>query len=176
MITNYVVEFVWECIVENRRFAIITELYSHFPQISRFSSHKFISEHLFFRKLSARWTPKQMTPEHKAKRIESTLTFLQCYHDGGDEFLDRTITCDETHSRETKQQSMHWRHSGSPCKTKFQLTLLARGVMCTVFWDRRGILLVDLTESYCENTAEIATDHSEQETRDSYCRCCSNAQ
>ncbi|GFW85586.1 uncharacterized protein TNCV_852381 [Trichonephila clavipes] len=44
---------------------------------------------------------------------------------------------------ETKQQSMHRRHSGSPVKTKFKQTLSVRKVMCTVFWDRKGILLID---------------------------------
>ena len=40
--------------------------------------------------------PKQLTTEPKAKRMESALTFLQRYHDDGDELLDRNITGDET--------------------------------------------------------------------------------
>ena len=47
------------------------------------------------------------------------LTFLQQYHDDGDECLDRIITGDGTRvahiTPETKQQSMHWRHNVSPC-------------------------------------------------------------
>ena len=42
--------------------------------------------------------------------MESALTFLQRYHDDGDEFLDRIITGDETWTAhdapETKQQAM----------------------------------------------------------------------
>ena len=38
---------------------------------------------------------QQLTPEHKANRMESALRFLQRYHDDGDEFLDRIITGDE---------------------------------------------------------------------------------
>ena len=87
------------------------------------------------------------TPEHKAKRMESALTLMQRYHDDGDEFLNRIVTGDETWVAqiipETKLESMHWRHSESPCKTKFKQTLSAWKVLCTVFWDRRGILLVD---------------------------------
>lgn len=37
---------------------------------------------------------------------------------------------------------MHWRHSGSPTKTKFKQILSTRKVLCTVFWDRKGILLI----------------------------------
>ena len=77
----------------------------------------------------------------------TALTFVQRYHDDGDEFLDRIITGDETWvshiTPETKQQSMHWRHNGSPCKMKFKQTLLVRKVMCTVIWYRRSIFLVD---------------------------------
>ena len=67
------------------------------------------------------------------------MTFLQRYHDDVDEFLDRIITGNETWvahiTPETKQLSMHWRHTGSPCKTKFKQTLSARKLMCTLFWD-----------------------------------------
>ncbi|GFW96623.1 uncharacterized protein TNCV_2846801 [Trichonephila clavipes] len=54
----------------------------------------------------------------------AALTFLQRYHDDGDEILDRTITGNETwishFTPETKQHSMHWRHTGSPVWTKFK--------------------------------------------------------
>ena len=79
--------------MENRRFTM-TYLSSHFPKISKiFRSllHKIVTEHILFRKLSARWVPKQLTPEHKAKRMESALELLQRYYDDG-EFLDRITT------------------------------------------------------------------------------------
>ncbi|KAJ4441395.1 hypothetical protein ANN_11250 [Periplaneta americana] len=69
------VELVRQCIMENRRF-MITELSSHFPQISRSLLHEIVTKHLLFKK--------------------------------------------------------------SVCQT-----LSVRKVMCTVFWDRKGILLID---------------------------------
>ncbi|KAJ4429714.1 hypothetical protein ANN_21918 [Periplaneta americana] len=132
--------------MENRRFTI-TELSSHFPQISRSLLHEIVTKHLLFKKVFARWVPKNLTPEHKMQRLGAVVTFLQRYHGDGDEFLDRIVTGDETwishFTPETKQQSMHWRHSGSPVRTKFKQTLSVRKVMCTVFWDRKGILLID---------------------------------
>ena len=143
LITDYLVELVRERFMENRRFTI-TELSSYFPRISHSLLHKIITEHLLFRKLCARWVPKQLTPEHKTKCMKPALTFLQRCHDDDDEFLDWIITGDETWvahiTPETKHLSMHWRHSGSPCKTKFKQALSVRKVMCTVFLD---ILLVD---------------------------------
>ncbi|KAJ4439546.1 hypothetical protein ANN_07670 [Periplaneta americana] len=145
------VELVRQCIMENHRFTI-TELSSHFPQISRFLLHEIVTKHLLFKKVGA------------------ALTFLQPYHDDGDEFLDRIVTGDETwishFTPETKQQSMHWRHSGSPVRTKFKQTLSVRKVMCTVFWDRKGILLIDFlprgetvdADRYCETLRKLRRD------------------
>ncbi|KAJ4426888.1 hypothetical protein ANN_26687 [Periplaneta americana] len=101
------------------------------------------------------------------QRLGAALTFLQRYHDDGDEFLDRIVTGDETwishFTPETKQQSMHWRHSGSPVRTKFKETLSVRKVMCTVYWDRKGILLIDFlprgetvnADRYCETLQKL---------------------
>ncbi|KAJ4428910.1 hypothetical protein ANN_25904 [Periplaneta americana] len=126
LINDDSVELVRQRIMENRHFTI-TELSSLFPQISRSLLHRL--------SLSTCCSKR------------AALTFLQWYHDDGDEFLDRIVTGDETWIShfipETKQQSMHWRHSGSPVRTKFKQSLLVRKVMCTVFWDRKGILLID---------------------------------
>ncbi|KAJ4439580.1 hypothetical protein ANN_07707 [Periplaneta americana] len=101
------------------------------------------------------------------QHLGAALTFLQWYHDDSDEFLDRIVTGDETwishFTPEPKQQSMHWRHSGSPVRTKFKQTLSVRKVMCTVFWDRKGILLIDFlprgetvnADRYCETLRKL---------------------
>jgi len=46
---------------------------------------------------------------------------------------------------ETKQQSMEWRHSGSPhpAPKKFRVQKSAGKVLASIFWDQDGILLVD---------------------------------
>ncbi|KAJ4426696.1 hypothetical protein ANN_26494 [Periplaneta americana] len=83
--------------------------------------------HPIIRGESRKWVPKNLTSEHKMQRLGEAPTFLQPHHDDGDEFLDRIVTGDETwishFTPETKQQSMHWRHSGSPVRTKFKQTL-----------------------------------------------------
>ncbi|GFV19417.1 uncharacterized protein TNCV_3663501 [Trichonephila clavipes] len=152
--------------MENRRFTI-TELSSHFPQISRSLLHEIVTKPLLFKKLCARWVPKNLTPENQIQRLGAALTFLQRYHDDGDEFLDRIVMGDETwisyFTSESRQQSMHWRHSGSPVKTKFKRTLSVRKVICTVFWGRKDILLIDFlprgetvnTDHYCETLHEL---------------------
>ena len=87
IIMEDLVELMKECIMENCRFTIM-ELSRRFSQISCSFLHKVVTEHLLFRKLCTRWVPKQLTPELKAKRTKSALTFLQWYHDEGDKVLD----------------------------------------------------------------------------------------
>ena len=90
-----------------------------------------------------------LTDVHKTQRMASAsaLTFLQRYHDEGDEFLDKIVTGDETWVKsvnvETKQQSQQWMHTHSPNKPrKFKQLLANRKLMATVFWDKNGVLLI----------------------------------
>jgi hypothetical protein len=59
---------------------------------------------------------------------------------------------------ETKEQSKQWIHTHSPNKMKKFKQTSARKLMAAVFWDRKGVLMVELkqqgttitTEVYCE--------------------------
>jgi len=44
---------------------------------------------------------------------------------------------------ETKQQSMEWRYSGSPCPKKIRVQKSAVKVLASTFLDHDGILLID---------------------------------
>ena len=91
--------------------------------------------------------PKILTEEHKKQRVACALTFLRLYHKEGDGMLRHIVTGDETWvshiTPESKQQSLHWKHTGSPKRKKFKQTFSTRKIMCTVFWDRQGVLLVE---------------------------------
>ena len=94
--------------------------------------------------------------------------FLQCYHDEGDEFLDKTVTGDETCIKfvnvETKERSRQWMHTHSLNKPrKFKQSLANGKLMATVFWDRKGVLLIEFmepgttitSETYCETLKKL---------------------
>ena len=91
--------------------------------------------------------PRMLTEDHQRQRIDSSREFLQRYADENDNFWIRLSTGDETwvfhFTPEAKQQSREWRHSSSPKPRKFKRTQSADKVMATVFWDRKGVLLVD---------------------------------
>jgi hypothetical protein len=88
--------------------------------------------------------------EHKKQGVACALTFLMHYHKEGDGMLSHIVTGDETWvshiTPESKQQSLHWKHTGSPKRKTFMQTISTRKIVCTVFWDRQGVLLV---ENFC---------------------------
>ncbi|GFQ96234.1 HTH_48 domain-containing protein [Trichonephila clavata] len=76
--------------------------------------------------------------------FSSALTFLERYHNEGEDFLDQLVTGDETWvayvTPESKQQSMEWRHSSSPKRVKFKQTISAGKSYAQFFWDMKGVL------------------------------------
>jgi hypothetical protein len=50
---------------------------------------------------------------------------------------------------------MQWRHSASPKAKKFKQTLSIRKTMLTVFWDRRGVLLIDFMTQGTTKNADV---------------------
>ncbi|UYV63353.1 hypothetical protein LAZ67_2003826 [Cordylochernes scorpioides] len=106
---------------------------------------RIIREHLGFRKLSARWVPKLLTPDQKAVRRKLSSDNLVLFEANTEEFVNRFVTMDETWAHhftpESKQQSMQWRHSGSLPPKKAKTVPSAGKVMVSVFWDSEAVLL-----------------------------------
>ncbi|GBN49171.1 Histone-lysine N-methyltransferase SETMAR [Araneus ventricosus] len=132
---------------ENRRFTI-RMLYEEFPQISKTALHEIVTNRLN-RKLCSCWVPKMLTDAHKTKPLGCALTFLTRYSEDGNEFLNKIVTGDETcHGfvmSLQNQNNCRWNGGthGPPQQNKFKTTSSAHKIMCSVFWDRQGILLVD---------------------------------
>ncbi|UYV84051.1 hypothetical protein LAZ67_X000979 [Cordylochernes scorpioides] len=73
---------------------------------------------------------------------------------------------------ESKQQSMQWRHSGSPSPKKAKAVPSAGKVMVSVFWDSEGVLLLDflnkgqtITGDYYANLAKQLREAIEEKRR-----------
>jgi len=64
-------------------------------------------------------------------------------------FVRRIVTGDETWihhcDSETIERSMQWKHASSPSPRKLKVQTSACKIMCTVFSDAEGILLIDYT-------------------------------
>lgn len=166
LLTNELVELVNQKVREIRRFSI-SQLSEVFPQISRTILYEIVSEKLQYHKVCARWVPKMLTDDHKNQRVASAEKFLTRYQAEGVEFLNHIVTGDETWiayvNPETKRQSMQWMHSTSPKPKKFKQTFSGRKLMATVFWDHKGVLLIEFLPRgrtitslvYCETLKKL---------------------
>ena len=131
--------------------------------ISKSTVHRIVFDELHYRKVSARWVPKELTADHKTQRVETCETLLNrcrtvtgAMNASGDlqqydeAFLRSIITGDETWihhiTPETKRDSMVWKHPSSPPPKKFKVQPSVKKLMATVFWDAKGILLLDILE------------------------------
>ncbi|GBM33625.1 Mariner Mos1 transposase [Araneus ventricosus] len=160
VVNDALVAKVNETIRQNRRFTI-RMLSDEFPQISKTVLHEIFTNYLNYRKLCSRWVPKMLTDVHKPKPVGSALTFLTRYSEEGNKFLNKIVTGDETWvchvTPDSKQQSMEWRQS------RFPTTLSVHKIMCTVFWDKQGVLLVEFLPRgetinavrYCESLRKV---------------------
>ena len=165
-ISNETVAKVEQIVRQDRRITL-DDLCIFVPEVSRSTIRRTLTEKLEYRKVCARWIPRVLTEDHQRQRIDSSRKFLQRYADENDNFLDSIVTGDETRAfhftPETKQQSREWRHSSLPKPRKFKTTQSAGKVMATVFWDRKGVLLVDFmahgttinTYRYCETLKNL---------------------
>ncbi len=138
-------------------------------RVSRMTIARIIRDYLKLRKVSARWVPRDLTDEHKKNRMGSALTFLTRYHEEGEQFLSRIVTGDETwihhYTPTTKKDTMVWKTAEERPPKKFKTFLSAGKVMCTAFWDQKGVLLEEFLPSgntinaqrYCETLKKLRT-------------------
>jgi len=114
--------------------------------ISRERVGSIIHEDLDIQKLSAKWVPKCLNADQKRQRCQSSEQNLDFFRRDPNDFLSRLVTMDETwlyhYDPETKQQSMEWRHSGSPHPKKFPVQNSAVIVLASIFRDQNGIILI----------------------------------
>ena len=86
-----------------------------------------------------------MCTERRAAYASEQL--LEFFGRDPNDFLSRLVTMNETwlyhYEPETKQQSIEWWHSGSPCPKKFRVQKSPGKILASIFWDQDGILLTD---------------------------------
>lgn len=163
--TPEIVDQVHDMILTNRR--ISAKVIAETLEISRERVGSIIHEHLDMQKLSAKWVPKCLNADQKRNRVDTSRWVLQQFQQSRDNFLERIVTVDETwlfhYDPETKQQSMEWRHAGSPRPKKFKTQKSAGKVLASIFWDKDGVLLTDYlqkgqtinAEYYCNLLAQL---------------------
>jgi len=153
--------------IRANRCVTLRELHHIIPKVSKTTIQEAVTGKLGYRKLCAFWVPKMLTDDHKTKWMGSALKFLIYYAQEGDEFLDSVVTGDETwvfhHTPASKQQSLQWCHMHSLKTKKFKTSISVKKIMESVFWDRKGILLIDFMSpgatfnaaAYCDTLTRL---------------------
>ena len=131
-------------IVANRR--VKQKDIANASDISKERVHYIITVHLGYRKVSARWVPRQLTVEMKAQRKTICTQLLERFTYDGERFQRSIITSGESwvhhYDPESKMQSMQYQHK----KKKFKVVASARKVLLTIFWDMEGIVHIEFLE------------------------------
>ena len=100
--------------------------------------------------VSARWVPRLLSTDEKLARVEASEKFLAHYQ-RDPSFLSKTISVDETwvhyYEPEDKKMSMVWKTPESPPPKKARAVKSMGKVMCIVFMDCDGIVLVHMVKS-----------------------------
>ena len=114
--------------------------------ISHGSVSTILHDRLVMRKLTARWVPKSLSDEQMATRASVCSALLKRFR-SKDDFLLHLVTVDETwvhyYEPENKAQSRQCTGPGSPRPKKFKTQPSPGKVMATVFWDAKGVIMLD---------------------------------
>ena len=105
-----------------------------------------LHDRLCMRKLTARWVPKSLSDEQMATRASVCSALLKHFR-SKDDFPLRLVIVVENWIRyyepENKAQSRQWVGPGSSRSKKFKTQPSAGKVMATVFWDAKGVNMLD---------------------------------
>ncbi|XKL63124.1 hypothetical protein PGB90_005488 [Kerria lacca] len=111
------VNSVQEHILNDRRLTI-SDLCNLYPDLSIGTMFDIVRGCLGYRKICARWVPKELSSTHMESHFEAPLGFLTRYNEKGNDLISRIVTCDETwihyNNPESKRESMQWKHTTSP--------------------------------------------------------------
>jgi transposase len=144
---------------------------SEFLQISRTVLYEIITRRLGYHKFWARWAPKMLTGAHETQRMSSAfvdlfrairqrLQWISQSHPTSNRWCklgfirecwnEKAVKAVEAHIHQTSRRSLN-KH------------LSARKLRATVFWDRKGVLMVELMQKgttltsgmYCETLKKL---------------------
>ncbi len=114
---------------------------------ARTSMYKIVHNILSFCKLTSCWVPCLRTEDRKKSRMDVALEFLKVYERERSSLIGCMVAGDETwvhlSTPESKQQSMALCEQGEPASKKAKVGRSANKIMVTVFWDAKGVLLIE---------------------------------
>jgi hypothetical protein len=139
-----------------RRRCTISKLLCEFAQFSPTALYEIITVRLGYNKFCARWVPKML----RRQRMASVLTFLERYHEDGDEFpitsYERQMTKPGFHLlmlKPTSSQSSGCRSIDQPSRRSSNRRL--QEILTAVFWGKKGMMMVEFMQLGTTITPEL---------------------
>ncbi|KFD61064.1 hypothetical protein M514_07199 [Trichuris suis] len=146
--SNENVAAVDKMVLENRRIAI-AEIMAR-TKLSCGTVESILHDHLKLSKVTARWVPKTLSPFERELRVAHSKEILGLFEKSEEDVLGRIVTGDELwlshYDPESGQQSSQWKHTDSPRPVRARIEPRPGKVLATIFWDAKGILLIDYME------------------------------
>ena len=137
--TPEIIKEIHELILEDHR--ISAKSIAEQLGISHERVGSIIHEDLDMQRLSAKWVLKCLNADQKRQWCQSSEQLLEFFGHDPNDFLSRWVTMDETwlyhYDPETKQHSMEWRHSSSPCPKKVMSAKICWKTSCLDFLGSR---------------------------------------
>lgn len=116
-------------------------------KISSGTVNAILHEKLGLRKLKTKWVPRNLRDDQKACRVELSKVNLTLLNRDSTDFWRRLITVDETwvhyFTPENAEASRRWTFPGEQPTTSVRRSPSAGKIMATIFWDAKGIILID---------------------------------
>lgn len=132
--------------IENERKISIQTLASR-TNTSYGTAFKIIHEHLRMKKFYTKWVPYNQSAKQKEDRVQLARKFLMQFGTDFEQTKARLITSDETRVMYetpcTNESSREWHSEDSPRPQRPKLSPRGDKVMLTVWWDAKGIILLD---------------------------------
>ena len=109
-----------------------------------------LHEELHMKKLFGKLVPHSLTIQQKLNRKQISQRNLKRFKQNQTDFVRRFITMDETwiyhHDPKLKQERLQWIEAGSSAPKQVKSERSAKKIMASIFWDAKGVLLIDYLE------------------------------
>ena len=116
-------------------------------KISIGSTFTLLNQQLKVRKLKSKWVPRHLTDAQEASRVHVSKNNLKFLRSNPADFWRRFITVDETwvhhYTPQDSEASRGWVFPGEEPAKEIRKGPSAGKVFATIFWDCRGIVLID---------------------------------
>lgn len=147
--TEEIIECVHDMVIDDKR--LTKQEIADTVGISTERVLHILKNELGLRKLLTRWVPHSLTLDQKRIRVRLSKQHLDRFQKNKNDFVRRFITMDETwvyhYDPELRQQTAEWTEPGCSAPKQVKGTKSAKKVMASIFWDAKGILMIDYLQT-----------------------------